>query len=168
MSIKQIYFPKAPQVIYIFGLTGVGQTFVGKIFSEFAGYYLYEADETLPKEMREAVEKNLEWTETQLDGYYDLIKENILDLIKVHPKIVITQATYFQRHRDMMIAAILLLVTADYGINVKRIKERNDFVTVEYFKLSRRYFEPAKARTKVLENNTGKAEIIKQLQKFYA
>ncbi len=60
MAEMKIKLPKAPKVLYLIGLAGVGKTYVGKLISEFADYHLYEADETLPNEMREAVKRNEE------------------------------------------------------------------------------------------------------------
>lgn len=163
--------PNAPRVLYVIGLAGVGKTYVGKLISEFADYYLYEADETLPADMREAVERNEEWTEVQLDNYYSAIRENILKLINIHPKVVVTQATYFQKYRDLMLETIpdieFLWVKADYETNIKRIIERDDYVSVEYFDKSSVYFEPSEIETKIIVNNGDKAEIIRQLVDFY-
>ncbi len=84
---------------------------------------------------------------------------------------MVTQATYGQKYRDLMLEAIpeleFLWITADNEINIDRIRERNDYVTVEYFEISRQYFEPSAEKTRIIVNNGDEKDIIRQLIDFY-
>lgn len=166
-----IDLPRAPRVLYLFGLAGVGKNYVGDLIGRLWGYHVYHADEDLPAEMAEAVAKNELWTEEQVDGFYARIRRRILELLEIHPRLVVTQATYFQRHRDLLREAVpdieLLWVTADHEVNLGRIRERKDYVSVEYFEGTLSYFEKPPESTKKIVNDGDEAEIVRQLGEHY-
>ena len=161
----------APRALYLIGLAGVGKNYVGDLIGRLWNYHVYHADDDLPADMREAVDKNVLWTEEQVDGFYALIRRRALELLEAHPKVVITQATYFQRYRDLMREAIpdieFLWITADHDVNVRRIRERSDYVSVEYFESTLSYFETPPEGTKTIVNNGDDSEIIRQLVAWY-
>lgn len=170
MTAKTLALPLAPRVLYLFGLTGVGKTYVGAILGERAGFHVYEADGDLPDAMREKVRRGEPWTEEEWTGFYVLIRDRIRELLKTHPRVVVTQATYRRDHRELIKTATdrpddveLIWVVADRDINLDRIRRRNDYVTIEYFNLSLPFFETPPENTPRIVNNTDADEIVRQL-----
>jgi len=141
------------------------------LFRSCADYYVYDADDDLPLDMRKAVEKNESWTEEQRDNYYNMIRSRIFNLASIHPKLVVTQATYRQVHREIICGAFsdisLLWVIADHDLNVQRIRERDNYVSVEFFERTKVFFETPSEEVKVIYNNDGDADIIRQLIALY-
>lgn len=166
-----IHLPRAPRALYILGLAGVGKNHVGDLLGRLCGYHVYHADKDLPAEMQEAVQKNELWTEEQVDGFHAIIRRRTRELLEAHPRVVVTQATYFQKYRDLMREAIpdveFLWVVADLEVNVRRIRERKDYVSVEYFEGTLHYFEKPPESTKKIVNNSDDFEIIRQLMAHY-
>ncbi|MES1240695.1 MAG: shikimate kinase [Acidobacteriota bacterium] len=163
--------PQAPRILYLIGLAGVGKNHVGDLIGRRFGYHVYHADADLPAEMHEAVANNVLWTEEQVDGFYTRIRQSVRELAAIHPRIVVTQATYFQRHRDLMREAFpdveLLWIVADHEVNVLRIRERKNYVTVEYFEETRHFFETPPEGTKVIVNDGDDSDILRQLAACY-
>ncbi|HWM91542.1 MAG TPA: hypothetical protein VN493_12320 [Thermoanaerobaculia bacterium] len=163
--------PHLPRALYIIGLAGVGKNHVGDLIGRLSGCHVYHADEDLPADMRDAVDRNELWTEEQVDGFYSIIRRRALELLEVHPRIVITQATYFQKYRDLIREAIpdieLLWVVAGQDVNLRRLRERGDYVSVEYFEKTRLYFETPPEPTKTLLNDGDDSDIIRQLAALY-
>jgi len=58
-------------------------------------------------------------------------------------------------------------VVADHEVNVRRIRERKDYVSVEYFESTLHYFEKPPESTKRIVNNGDDFEIIRQLIEHY-
>lgn len=166
-----IHLPRAPRAFYVVGLAGVGKNHVGDLLGRLCGYHVYHADEDLPADMQRAVQNNELWTEEQVDGFHSIIRRRTQELLQTHPKVVVTQATYFQKYRDLMRGAVpdieLLWVVADHEVNVRRIRERKDYVSVEYFEGTLHWFETPPEGTKRIVNNSDDFEIIRQLVAYY-
>ncbi|HEX3126780.1 MAG TPA: shikimate kinase [Thermoanaerobaculia bacterium] len=166
-----IPLPRAPRVLYLIGLAGVGKSYVGDLIGRTFGYHVYHADDDLPAEMHEAVANNVLWTEEQVDGFHAMIRRRILELAQVHPRVVVTQATYFQRYRDLLREAIpdieILWVVADHEVNVRRVRERKDYVSVEYFEETRHFFETPPEDTKTIVNDGDDSDVLRQLIAWY-
>ena len=111
------------------------------------------------------------WTEEQVDGFHAIIRRRTQELLQAHPKVAVTQATYFQKYRDLMREAVpdieFLWVVADHEVNIRRIRERKDYVSVEYFESTLHYFEKPPESTKKIVNNSDDFEIIRQLMAYY-
>lgn len=166
-----IPLPRAPRSLYLFGLAGVGKNHVGDLLGRLFGYHVYHADEDLPADMQEAVAKNELWTQEQVDGFHAIIRRRTRELLDAHPRVVVTQATYFQRYRDLMAEEVpeieFLWIAADHEVNLRRIRERKDYVSVEYFEATRHYFETPPPGTKTIVNDGGDEEIVRQLVAYY-
>jgi gluconate kinase len=166
-----IALPRAPRAFYLIGLAGVGKNHVGDLLGRLCGYHVYHADEDLPADMQQAVQRNELWTEEQVDGFHALIRQRTQELLQAHPKVVVTQATYFQKYRDLMRQEVpdieILWVVADHEVNLRRIRERKDYVSAEYFEGTLHWFEKPPEATKRIANNSDDFEIIRQLIEHY-
>lgn len=167
----ELQLPRAPRGLYLIGLAGVGKNHVGDLIGRLFGYRVYHADSDLPADMQEAVAKNELWTQEQVDGFHAIIRRRTRELLEAHPRVVVTQATYFQRYRDLMAEEVpeieFLWIVADHEVNVGRIRDRKDYVSVEYFEATLHYFEKPPAGTKTLWNNGSDEEIVRQLVAYY-
>ena len=163
----------APQVIYLFGLAGAGKSYVGQLIAANSDYNPYEADQDLTPEMRAAIKNKQPFTDDMRDNYYALILQKIQTLLKEHSRIVVMQATYKQRHRDMLKRALgnnlaLLEVCADQNVLVQRLIDRGDQVDPAYAHSIAKNFEvPNPSQLKII-NNADDSSVIKQLNQLFA
>lgn len=163
----------APQVIYLYGLTGAGKNYVGDLIGKLSTYQVFHADSILTEKMQAAIIQKQVFTPEMRDEYFKNVAEHILDLIKNHQKLVVTQATYKKVHRDFLKKKIpnmdLICVTASLETIVQRLKLRNNQVDLEYAAKMKAEFEAPLENQKVIYNDEIQdSEIIKQLNNFYA
>ncbi len=166
--------PKAfviPSVVYFYGLAGAGKNYVGDIFGSLTGWDVYHADVDLTPDMLQAIEEGRVFTEQMRDRFYAIVADHIKEIRKKNDHIVVTQATYKQRHRDCLMSGIagmdMVCVTADDARIIDRLQKRGDFITPDYAARMRRDFDPPAAGAKTIENNAGESEIVAQLMRIY-
>lgn len=161
----------APSTLFLFGLAGGGKSYVGNLIGRLAGWYVYHADDDLTDEMKLALAEHRPFTEPMRDRFFAIAIEKILALQKQHSKLVITQAVYKQRHRQLLSAKIpnleLVCVTAADAVIFQRIKKRDEGITVESAAALRADFEIPASDCKIIVNDGGTADIIKQLNSYY-
>jgi gluconokinase len=128
--------PQIPSVLFFFGLAGSGKTHVARILGECLGWHVYEADEDLTDRMKKALKQRTNFTDDMRDEYFQIIINKIDELRKTHKHIIVTQATYKNRHRSLLLSSIqdisLIWVQANPAIITQRLRERGDAVTSEY------------------------------------
>jgi gluconate kinase len=171
-GIPALELTKAPSVIYLFGLTGAGKNFVGDLIGRLSGRFVYHADADMTDDMRAAVAEKKTFTPEMRDRYFEIVANRIAELRRTHPRLVVTQATYKQQHREYLTAQVpdmdLICVTASDAKIVKNLIHRGDAVTPEYAARMRVNFESPPKNSKVIVNESDEAEIVSQLNKFYA
>jgi gluconokinase len=171
MRENRIDLPQAPRVVYFIGLAGAGKSYVGDLIGRRAGYHVYHADQDLPSEMREAIRRNVPWTEEQRDRFYSQVRKRTIELARIHPKLAVTQATYKQKHRELMLEEVrdieFIWIVASQEVIACRLKERGDYVSVEFFERTKHHFELPPKETKIVINNGGDDYIVRQLIAYY-
>jgi gluconate kinase len=162
----------APAALFLFGLAGGGKSYVGNLIGRLAGWFVYHADDDLTDEMKLALAEHRPFTEPMRDRFFAIVIENILALQKQHPQLVVTQAVYKQRHRDLLAAQIpnleLVCVTATDTVIFQRIKKRDEGITIESAAALRADFQIPAPSCKVITNDGGTTDIIRQLNHYYA
>lgn len=161
----------APSTLFFFGLAGGGKSYVGNLIGRLAGWHVYHADDDLTAEMQLALAERRPFTEPMRDRFFTIVVEKILNLQKSHAKLTVTQAVYKQRHRNYLQAHIpaieLVCVTATEENIFRRIKRRDDGITVESAAALRADFETPPPTYKTIVNNGGPRDIIEQLNQYY-
>lgn len=162
----------APAVLFLFGLAGAGKSYVGDLIGELAGWHVYHADDDLTEEMILALKEQRPFTEQMRDDYFPIVVEKVLALRRKHPRIVITQGVYKQRHRDYLTANIpdleMICVDASDASILLRLNARGKGISNESAKALRLDFERPAEGCKVITNSTGAADIIRQLNRYYS
>jgi len=159
-------------LIYLFGLPAAGKNYVGEVLAEEFGYTFYDGDLDLTPEMREAMREGRPFTEGMRDRFYALLIGRIAELRPAHPDLAFCQATFKERHRDLIAEAqpdiVFVLVEADEAVRVMRLARGDNPVTVEYAQRIAGFFEPPRHPHFIITNNRGRAEVVRQLAALLA
>ena len=158
--------------LILFGLPGTGKTYIGNICKEEFGFCFYDADEDLPRRMREKI-LNAETINDQLrDAFFNAILIKIKKLKKNHPKLVLAQTFIKEKYRKLVLQnfkdAKFVLVKTETILREKRLAQRLDFpIDKEYAAAMCLLFDQPEIKYFVVTNNTkGKMGVVKQLRTF--
>ena len=162
----------APKIIFLFGLSGAGKSYIGNLIGELADWHVYHADDDLTAEMILALKEQRPFTDEMRDAYFPVVVERILALKTIYNRIVVTQGVYKQHHRDYLLANIpdmeMLCVDASDQFIVKRLSRRAKGIASDSAAALRRDFELPDRDTKVITNQSGESEIIQQLNHYFS
>ncbi len=163
---------EAPSVLFLFGLAGVGKNFVGDLLGACSGRHVYHADSDITPAMREAIAARQPFTGEMRDEFFEVIKCQIAALQSKYGPLIVTQATYKQRHRDFITQHIpgvqFVHIVATDAIILERLRNRGDWISPEYASQMRANFEQPPASYPVLTNNGTSSEILSQVNKLSA
>lgn len=163
---------EAPSVLFLFGLAGAGKNFVGDLLGACSGRHVYHADSDITPAMREAIAARQSFTGEMRDEFFEVIKSQIAELQDQHGSLIVTQATYKQRHRDFITRHIsgvqFVHIVATEAIILERLRARGDWISPEYASQMRANFERPPAHYPVLTNNGTSSDVLSQVSELFA
>jgi shikimate kinase len=159
-------------IIIVFGLAAAGKTYVGKLISKYFNFYHEDADQWLTADMQEYVHEKKIFTLGMLDDFTSNIIMNIEKLAAVHKNLVISQALYRAKNREVILShfqdrdVLFLQIDADDEVIYQRLVKRGDWVMPDYATAMRHFFQSMDAAIKINNNHNGEEPILAQLQKI--
>lgn len=154
-------------ILFLFGKSGSGKSYVGDILGEVLGWHVYHADEDLTEEMKLALKESRPFTNDMRDRYFSIVAKKILGLTKVHRRIAVTQGAYKERHRDYLASNIpgleFVYIQSNEALIRERLSKRECGISTASAKALDSDFEPPDSEINVIDNNGSKSEIIEQL-----
>jgi gluconokinase len=157
-------------IVYLFGLAGAGKSWTGDVLERRFGFFRYEADADLTQEMRDSIASKQNMTIPMLDRYFEIIADRIVALASIHENLVVTQATYRERHREYLRGRlpdmILIHVAAPWETIVERLSANRLVVDVSYAEQMLPYFEDPKQLVIRFENTGSEYEAVQQLSQL--
>jgi gluconate kinase len=160
-----------PSVLFLFGKSGAGKSYVGNIIAQKLGWHVYDADDDITVEMQMALKEKRPFTNEMRDQYFPIVVENILSRLKLHEHLIVTQGVYKQRHRLYLKSRIpnleLVFVDASEHSIGGRLVSREKGIDNESANALANDFEFPKKGTKVITNNGGTKEILEQLIQLF-
>lgn len=169
MSSSHITFP---EIVFLFGLAGAGKTYCGKILAERLGYLCYDLDRDITPEMQAAIANRQPFSERMRDDFFRVVCRRIEELRGVHPRIVLMQAAYKERHRDLVrsLGADIEMVWVDAPdeLILQRLEARGDLVSVDYATRIRENFEPPKGGRRLLNDVSDGAVLWERFRALFA
>lgn len=157
-------------IIIVFGLAAAGKTYVGKLISKYFDFYHEDADQWLTLDMKEYVQEEKIFTLGMLDDFTSNIIMNIEKLATIHKNLVISQALYRTKNREVIRDhfqdrdVVFLHIDADDEVIYQRLVKRGDWVMPDYAKAMRHFFQSMDNAIKINNNQNGEAPILEQLQ----
>lgn len=162
---------RLPQVTYFFGVPGVGKSFCGSLLSELTGIDWYEADSDLPADIVTTIEKKIPFTEEQRDRLYAHVGSQILAKLSQGQKLIVSQATFKERHRAMLRARIpdlcFVWVRASPATIERRLTERGGILAPDYGKSIAQFFEPPPESDPSLWNDGDRDNVIREFSRLF-
>jgi gluconokinase len=156
------------RVIFLFGLVGVGKSYLARYIADRYGYYCHEGDDDLTSSMKEAIQSRRHFTDQMRSEFFSNLSEKILELQKNHEYIVISQGLYKNKHRQFLIDRIpnleLVWVTASDEVLYQRLVQREGFpVDKNYAENIRANFESPEMNIHTLINEGSVEEEMRSL-----
>ncbi|ROS01061.1 gluconate kinase [Sinobacterium caligoides] len=162
----------APPILFLFGLSGAGKSYVGNLIGDHAGWYVYHADDDLTEEMIRALREHRPFDDNMRDEYFAVIVERIHQLRLQHERLVVTQGVYKRRHREYLLKEIpgmeMILVEATDASILHRLDRRESGISGASASALRLDFEYPADNCKVIVNQHGQEQVIEQLNAYFS
>ncbi|WP_305461118.1 adenylyl-sulfate kinase [Photobacterium leiognathi] len=162
----------APSVLFLFGLSGAGKSFVGDVIGDHDDWFVYHADDDLTDEMLEVIRANQPFTEEMRDNFFERISKKVNQFRSQYSRVVVTQGAYKKKHRDYLRQTIndieLIYVTATDSLIHQRLEYRINGISNKSAEAIKHIFEVPDSSVKTIFNYEGKTSIIEQLNNFYS
>ena len=155
-------------MLYIlFGLPGVGKTYVGKVFEKYFSYHFYDGDTDMSEEMRQAVQRQTVFTNKMRDEFFSRFLESTKALKNAHQNLVISQAFIFEKYRELFLnefpEAKFILIKANDQTREDRLSERKEFpINKNYARQMIANFETPTIPHAVIDNAVNGEDAIKK------
>ena len=159
-------------MIILFGPTGAGKTCIGKLIQKELGYFFYDGDNNLTKEMKLALNRMQPITDTMRDRFFNRLLNSIENLSHNHSRLVVAQTFIKEKYRRQLLKrwpeAQFILVKTKTNIRYQRSQKRANYPWNEtYVKKMDSLFETPKISHRVLTNdNTGSKQLLASLRRL--
>ncbi len=147
-----------PPVIYVtFGLPGAGKSYAARVFERF-GFYVHDADDDLPEDMRQAIATQQPVSDEMRDRFFQNITAHVQRLVNHHKKVVVAQTFIKEKYRQHFLEhfpqARFILVEAQDGLRENRLERRtHQPLDPEYTRKMIQLFEPPHIPHEVIAND---------------
>ena len=159
-----------PAYIFLFGLSGAGKSYCGKVLAERAGYQLHDLDQHLTEAMRGAIREKRSFTDEMRDEFFQIVGDVIEWVVTTTPRAVFTQGAYKQKHRASLRTRFpelrFLCVTASPQLLAERLSTRGDVVTPEYAASIAKNFEVDPEAPVLINDRLSDDELFGRLQQL--
>ena len=151
--------------LFFFGLPGVGKTHCGQVLRQCFGYSFHDGDSWLPADLKDSLQRGHGFTDEQRDRFAEEIsccisKAKVAEAQQAAEEgraarpVAIAQATFKQRHRDLIRKAhpdmVFVWVQAAEKSRMRRLRERDSVVDVALGGRMASDFEPPVDETHVV------------------
>lgn len=159
-------------LIVVFGKPGAGKSYVAQIIAEKFGYYSCNGDEALPADMKKKILEKSDVTTQMRERFVENMIIEVKQLLGMHHNVVLHQALIKEHMRQAIVTsfpnAIFIWVDCDHDLLKRRYMKREYFnLGLEYLQVMIDAFEePQHAHIRIVNNNDGPENIVKQLMKL--
>ena len=152
----RLQLTSAPSVLFLFGLSGAGKSFVGDVIGAHPDWFVYHADDDLTDEMRQIIAAKQPFTEEMRDKFFCRIVDKINHYRAIYPHLVITQGAYKRKHRDYIRQQInnleMIYVTTSDMLIHQRLEYRINGISNASAEAIKHIFEVPDESVKKLHN----------------
>lgn len=158
--------------IYLYGLPGAGKNFIGEIYKNKFNFYFKDADEYLPEKMKNKLKKGEHFTMEDVEEYHYIIANKIYKLKKKYQNLVISQASLFIKHRQIIKnknpSIEFIYINSDRNTIITRLNHRKGYVTKKYMLYLEKYLEIDKNNSIINNKSSDNIDsIVMQILKIF-
>lgn len=153
----------------LFGLPGSGKTYTGKLLAKQFDFYFYDGDESLPVDMRKAINSQEKVTDEMRDRFFADLARKIGELRKQHPSLVVAQTYIKEKYREQVLEqfpdAKFILIESLEPIREMRLMHQNTYpLALDYVRRMVANFDvPVIPHTTLLNNTDGERGLLEKL-----
>jgi gluconate kinase len=118
-------------LIILFGTTGAGKTFIGKLLEKEFGYYFYDGDTDLTEEVKTALHSLMPITDAMRNRFINHLIAAIVKLTRKYPNLAVAQTFIKEKDRQKLLKKLpqakFILVEAKTERRYKRRRARADY-----------------------------------------
>jgi gluconokinase len=161
-----------PQILFFFGLAGAGKTYCGNLISARLGYHCYDLDADCTPGMRQAIAEGAPFTDEMRDEFFAIVSQRIGELKALYPKLLVMQAAYKERHRDLVEAQHpglrLVWVDAPDELIARRLHARGDAVSAQYATRIRANFQTPTSGPRLVNDVADAEQVLARFLELFA
>jgi len=146
-------------LIILFGPTGAGKTYVGKLLAKEFGYFFYDGDSDLTDEMKQALHSMQPINDQMRHRFITQLIRSIERLCYNHDKLVVAQTFIKDKYRRRLLKKLpqakFILVQTKTSLRYRRRRERADYPWNEtYVKTMDSLFEAPRIPYQTITNDS--------------
>lgn len=145
-------------ILILFGPTGAGKTFIGRLLVKEFGWYFYDGDNDLTGEMKQALNSRQIITDRMRQKFISRLINSTVKLAKKHKNLAVAQTFIKDKYRQRLLkklpSAQFILIQTAPPIRHRRRQKRADWPWDEtYVRKMDRLFEAPKVPYRVITND---------------
>jgi gluconate kinase len=155
---------RAPLHLLLFGQIGSGKSHLGELLARECGFHHHDADQDLPPAIVAAIRRHEPFTEAMRDDFVSRIHDRVAWLTREHPRFVVSQALFKERHRARLHIAFpdlhFVWVRSTPELIAARLETRVGYLASAYYAQTvNPSFEPPALPHLVVDNVTDPARL---------
>lgn len=160
-----------PNVIFLFGLAGVGKNFCATILARRLGYFFYDLDLDATPAMKQAIEDGRSFTDEIRDEFFKVVCARMSEVKKQNPRIIFAQGAYKERHRAQVRNAHpgveFVWIDAPDELIVGRLRGRAGQVSSVYASSIRVHFEAPPSGIGLINDSPSEDDVVTRFIEFF-
>lgn len=155
-------------LIVLFGQPGTGKNYAGRIFAEDFGFFFYDADDDLPPDMWDAIQRKQIATDAMRAAHLINIIARVAQVRALTANLVVSGGFFREKQRQDFLRqypdARFVLVETPPDIRRERLLHRQHHLAdLAYAEKIAAQFEPPQIDHAVLVNNAGRDDLRVQI-----
>jgi len=161
-------------LLILFGPTGAGKTYIGKLLEKEFGYYFYDGDSDLTEEMKLALHSMRVITDRMRQKFITRLINSTAKLAAKHKNLAVTQTFIKNKYRQRLLKRLpqakFILVKTKTDLRYQRRRERADYPWDEaYVKKMDSLFDVPKIPHREISNDSAGPENLKvSMQRLFS
>lgn len=159
-------------VLFLFGLSGAGKSWVGDLISAHTGWPVYHADADITEQMRQALAEARPFTDNMRDDYFARLPGYIASHRLTGLPLIVTQGAYKRKHRDWLgrqVGGLLpIWVDAPPDLIIQRLEQRGQGIRAASAAALFSDFEAPPAGSRRIVNDGDKNRVLQQFREGFA
>lgn len=153
-------------LLILFGPTGAGKTYIGKLLQQNFGYHFYDGDSDLTEEMKRALNSMQVITDRMRQKFITKLINSTVKLAVQHHQLAVAQTFIKEKYRLRLLKRLpparFILVKTKTNIRYVRRQQRADYPWNEtYVKKMDMLFEAPKIPHQIITNDSTGSDSLK-------